>query len=359
MKTRFTLFFGIFSVMALSNAIVPVLPAFAASSTLQGAIYSAYFLGAFASTLPAGLFSDRFGRIPFIRAGLGITIVTGLMLFVMTAPLAIIVLRFIEGVGAGCFVASAMSEVNSGPEHRRMSGYFMALLNAGLVVGLVAAGWLGAVLASPAAGIQLFTACSLVPFLTAFLIRESPRGKVAPDPAGISKSIRDFGWVWYSAVILIGITGVVTSLYPKFSGLSSDLVGIWIAGMSCATIAAVMAASRVTAPAETVIRLSAFLMAAGVIITLVTPAGFVIIGTLAGFVMISQMAILAGAKSQGVVMGIYSTAGYLGMTALPVTAGIIADWMGFFPAFAITALLALTAVIHRGRYKEIAAIHPP
>jgi MFS family permease len=64
MRTRFTLFFGVFAVMALSNAIVPVLPSFAGSSALQGAIYAAYFLGAFISTLPSGILSDRIGRIP-------------------------------------------------------------------------------------------------------------------------------------------------------------------------------------------------------------------------------------------------------------------------------------------------------
>jgi MFS family permease len=346
MRTWFTLFFGIFSVMALSNAIVPVLPAFAASSTLQGAIYSAYFFGAFVSTLPGGLLSDRFGRVPVIRTGLGITLLTGLLLVFVIEPSAVIVLRFAEGIGAGFFVASAMSAVNYGPAHRQMSGVFMALLNTGLVIGLVAAGWLGVMLASPAAGILLFSICSLVPFLTSLFIHETRQVPPSPRQGGIMTSVRDFRWIWYSSIILIGITGVVTSLYPKFSGASSDLVGIWIAGMSCATIAAVLVASRVTIPPSMAIRVSAVLMAAGVITTLVTPWGFVIIGFLAGFVMISQMAILAGAREhQGVLMGMYSTAGYLGMTALPVMAGLVADQAGFFAAFMLTALLALTACV--------------
>jgi len=346
MRTRFTLFFGIFSIMALSNAIVPVLPAFAASSTLQGAIYSAYFFGAFVSTLPGGLLSDRYGRVPVIRTGLGITLLTGLLMVLVHEPSAVIVLRFAEGTGAGFFVASAMSAVNYGPAHRQMSGVFMALLNTGLVVGLVAAGWLGAMLANPAAGILLFSICSLVPFLTSLLIRETPQVQPSPHRGGIMTSVRDFRWIWYSSIVLIGITGVVTSLYPKFSGASSDLVGIWIAGMSCATIAAVLVASRVTIPPSAVIRISAFLMAAGIIITLVTPWGFVIIGCLAGFVMISQMAILSRAgEHQGVVMGMYSTAGYLGMTALPFLAGLIADRAGFFAAFVFAAILTLTVVV--------------
>ena len=346
MRTRFTLFFGIFSVMALSNAIVPVLPVFAVSSTLQGAVYSAYFFGAFVSTLPGGLLSDRFGRVPVIRTGLGLTLLTGLLLVLTTAPYAVILLRFAEGVGAGFFVASAMSAVNYGPAHRQMSGVFMALLNTGLVIGLVVAGLLGTWLANPAAGIFLFSICSLVPFLTSLLIRESSQAPLSQGRGSIVTSVKDFRWIWYSSVILIGITGVVTSLYPKFSGASPDRVGIWIAGMSCATIAAVLVASRVTIPPSTVIRFSAVLMAAGIIVTVVSPWGFVVIGCLAGFVMISQMAILAGAKEhQGVVMGMYSTAGYLGMTALPVLAGLVADQAGFFAAFILTALLTLTVVV--------------
>jgi MFS family permease len=62
MRNAFTLFSGSFFVMALSNAIVPVLPVYTGSSSLQGAIYAAYFLGAFLSTLPAGIFSFPYCR---------------------------------------------------------------------------------------------------------------------------------------------------------------------------------------------------------------------------------------------------------------------------------------------------------
>ena len=47
--------------MALSNAVVPVLPDFAEGAALQGVVYSAYFLGAFLTVLPAGIASDRIG----------------------------------------------------------------------------------------------------------------------------------------------------------------------------------------------------------------------------------------------------------------------------------------------------------
>ncbi|MFA5221987.1 MAG: MFS transporter, partial [Methanoregula sp.] len=155
---RITVSIGIFAVMALSNAIVPVLPAYAEGSTWQGAIYAAYFLGAFLSTLPGGIWSDRYGRVPVIRAGLFITLASGILLSLFISPVPVIVLRCVEGVGTGLFVAAAMSYVNSLPDHTKMSGYFMALLNAGLVLGLVAAGWLAVRINEPVAGIVLFTA---------------------------------------------------------------------------------------------------------------------------------------------------------------------------------------------------------
>ncbi|MDD1696336.1 MAG: MFS transporter, partial [Methanoregula sp.] len=133
MRTYLSLFFGIFAVMALSNAIVPVLPSYGGTSAIQGAIYSAYFLGAFASTLPGGLLSDRYGRVPVIRIGLAITFASGLFLSVLISPVPVIVVRIIEGIGTGLFVAAAMSYVNTLPDHEKMSGYFLALLNAGLV----------------------------------------------------------------------------------------------------------------------------------------------------------------------------------------------------------------------------------
>jgi len=339
MRTRLTLFFGIFTVMALSNAIVPVLSEYAPASSLQGAVYAAYFLGAFITTLPAGILSDRFGRIPLIRLGLAITVTSGLFLSINSDPLLVLVARFIEGFGAGLFVAAAMSYVNTDPDHVRLSGWLMAFMNAGLVAGLLLAGWLAAFLNEPASGILLFSFLAIVPALTAFLARE-PSGPAAGYPAGtVVRFIGQFRWLWFSAIVLIGATGVVTSLYPKFSGAPADVLGFWIAGMSVVTIAAVLIYSRTTLPPVPTIRWAAALMGIAVIITFFSAAGFLLIGALAGIVMIAQMAFLATTQQyQGVVMGLFATMSYLGMALLPVAAGLIADTTGFFAAFCFVAL---------------------
>lgn len=350
MKTLFTLFSGIFIVMALSNAIVPVLPAYSGSSSLQGAIYGAYFFGAFLSTLPAGMISDRFGRVPLIRSGLVITVASGILLSLFSAPYLVLGARFIEGIGGGCFVAAAMSYVNSRADHERMSGYYMALLNAGLVTGLVLAGWLASYSGNPAAGILPFAGLALVPAGISFLIRDTGYRAVPFSPAVFLSFIQDYRWLWLSAVVLVGITGVVSSLYPQFSGASSENLGYWIAAMSVATIGAVLVASRASLRPIPAIRWSALLMAAGVFVAFFSPWGFPVLGALAGIVMIAQMAILAGIREhQGVVMGLFSTTSYLGMAIFPFIAGLCADMAGFFIAFCMTAFFALLVALTIGQ----------
>jgi len=259
-------------------------------------------------------------------------------------------IRFLEGIGAGCFVAAAMSLVNSGPEHEKMSGYFMALLNAGLVSGLIAAGWLGAFFRHPAVGIIFFSGCAVIPAFTGYFLRESPVAAPDDDNPVLLPLVREFRYLWYSSVILVGITGVVVSLYPEFSGVSSDIAGFWIALMSISTIITVLAASRMSLPPVQTIRWCAVLMVFGVLFTFYSPLGFMVMGALAGVVMIAQMAFLAGVKEhQGIAMGLFSTTTYLGMAALPFIAGLIADTHGFFLTFCATAFCAVTVALTIGQ----------
>lgn len=346
MKMRITVGIGIFAVMALSNAIVPVLPVYADGSTWQGAIYAAYFLGAFLSTLPGGIWSDRYGRVPVIRTGLALTLVSGILLSLFTAPGTVIVLRCLEGVGAGLFVAAAMSYVNSLPDHEKMSGYFMALLNAGLVLGLVTAGWLAVQIHQPFSGIILFTAIVAITGVISLFITEAASSRIRSSTSVIKGLLTDYRWLWYSSIVLVGITGVLTSLYPKFSKGSPDMVGIWIAGMSIATIIAVIIISRTPLPPVVTIRWSAVLMIISVLITFISPLGFILIGALAGVIMIAQMAFLSEVHDhQGLVMGLFSTSSYLGMALLPVFAGFIADTAGFLAGFCFAALCAVSVAV--------------
>jgi MFS family permease len=348
MRERLPLYLGIFGVMALSNAIVPVLPAFAEGPALQSSIYSAYFLGAFATVIPAGLLSDRVGRMPVARAGLLCTVASGLLILAFRDPFLVLAARSAEGLGAGLFVASGMSWVNTRPGHERISGDFMASLNLGLLTGLLGSGWLADLLRSERAGILVFTVLSALPAFLVFPVGESaPR----PVPGGNRKGIRgEYFWLYLSAAILVGATGAVTAIYPEFTGESASSLGMSIATMHLATVVAVMAASRLRLPPVPTIRASAILVSGAVLVLPFSPAGFALIGAIVGFVMIAQMAYLATTGlPQGAVMGSYNAASYAGMTLLPFIAGVIAEKAGFIPAFAAIALLALSMAVTIGR----------
>jgi len=65
------------------------------------------------------------------------------------------------------------------------------------------------------------------------------------------------------------------------------------------------------------------------------------------------MAYLAGVTGhQGLLMGLFSTASYLGMAILPFVAGIIADTGGFFAAFVVTSIFGGTVAITTGRCRR-------
>jgi MFS family permease len=347
MKEPLPLFLGVFSVMALSNAIVPILASFGNSTIAQGAIYASYFLGAFLLVLPSGFLSDRIGELPLIRAGLLLTLLSGILLITTTAPFPLIAFRFIEGIGAGMFIPSALSILNARPDHETGSGYFMALLNIGLVAGLIGGGLLVDWTGMQPSGIIFFTVLSFVPaVLTVFLHQGVrlllPEESVRETGDRLLRVTRDYFWLWISTVVLLGITGALTVLYPEFSDLSPGILGLTIASMSISTAGTILIISHLHVSPIPAIRIAALGMAVAVMLTFLSPFSFILVGALAGIVMIAQLSFLAAAEiRQGVVMGLFSTASYGGMTILPFVAGALAEITSFFWAFLVIAFSAV------------------
>jgi len=347
MKTKLTVFLGVFTVMALSNAIVPVLPYFADEMpAIQGIIFSAYFLGAFLTVLPAGMLSDKIGKMPLIRAGLLLTVISGILMLMFENPFLITGARLTEGIAAGLFVSCAMSWVNEQADHKKLSGYYFASLNLGLVLGLLASGLLNPLLGAPG-GILFFTLLSIPPALLSI---------TASAPAGMNEKggnpkevVLDFKWLFISIIILTGATGVVTSLYPDFTDGEPLILSLQIGAMNAATIFASLIAPRLNLRPVPSIKAGAVLMAVSVFLSYVvsfsgTIAVFIIfafIGAIAGFIMIAQMDFLAGTGyRQGTVMGLFNASGYAGMTFLPFFAGIIAQFSGYLPAFLAVSVVS-------------------
>ncbi len=348
MRALITLYLGIFSVMALSNTIIPDLTSYASGTALQGEIFSAYFLGAFLLTLPVGLLSDRWGPTYFIRAGLLLTIISGILLLTDSSVYMTIIARLTEGVGAGLFVASAMSYVNSRADHTRSGGLFMALLNIGLIAGLIISGLAIRAFGTRSAGVVIFLLVSIIPFAISIFVPFEGQKSILPSLPWVNvfKNLvyymKKYFWMWFSSVVLIGSTGAVTALYPQFSGSSPETLGLQIAAMNGATAIAILLVSQVKFTPIVTIRIAAIFSAAAVMASFLTSWAFVIIGVFAGIIMIAQLTFLADAgKEQGTFMGLYNTSSYLGMTMIPFFVTFIAQALGFLPAFLMTALLCL------------------
>lgn len=339
MKQRLPLLLGVFVVMALSNSIIPILTDFAEGAAFQSAIFSAYFLGAFVTVLPAGIISDRIGKVPLIRTGLALTLVSGLLMVGSMHPAVSFGARLLEGIGAGLFVPSAMSWLNLQKDHTKMSGNFMAALNLGLVFGLLGTGWFAAQTGVSLGGAGLFTVLAAVSLALTIYVREPECADVIRT--GIITVVRRYLWLFISCVVLVGVTGVVTTLYPEFTGGEPQVLALQIAGMNIATIVAVMLASRSHLEPIRTIRVSALVIAVSIALSYITPLGLILTGAAVGFVIIAQMTFLAETKvQQGVMMGLFNASSYAGMTLLPPAAGVIAEVIDFRAAFLLTAIIS-------------------
>jgi len=348
MLQKFPILLGIFVVMALSNAVVPVLPDFAEGAALQGVVYAAYFLGAFLTVLPAGIASDRIGSVPLIRAGLLLTLTSGVLILLFPSGLPLLAFRVVEGIGAGLFLSAALAWANSHPSAGQLSGYVMAALNLGLVVGLLATGWLDAALGSHLAGIALFTVLAVPATLMGFAVRESER--VGFARANLPGIVRNYFWLFTAAVVLVGMTGAVAAVYPEYTGKDPSVLALQLATINIATIVAVLVAPRITFRPVPTIRAAALLMAAAVLAGYVTPYAFPVIGALAGVIIVAVLAFLAETKiQQGAMTGLFNTASYAGFTVLPSLAGLVAGGIGFLPAFLLLAGMAAAVAVPIGR----------
>jgi MFS family permease len=171
-----------------------------------------------------------------------------------------------------------------------------------------------------------------------------------PAYTRVLRFIKEYRWLWLSAIIVTGATGGVTSRYPGFSREIPQVTALYISAMNLGTIAAVIIASRFVLSPVPAIRTGAVIIAASVFATYFTPWGFVLTGAAAGVVMIAQIAFLSESEAhQGTVMGIYTTASYAGMSLLPFIAGLVAENSSYFMAFLFTVFAVLTVPFTIGR----------
>ena len=343
--SKIAIYLGVFASMALSNSVVPILSMITPDAAMQGALFSAYFLGAFLMVFPAGWISDMIGRAPLIKIGLAGTFVSGLLIWFFSGdPLFIVGLRFVGGLFTGMFVSSSLSYVNSEPDHKKLSGVYMALLNVGLVAGLIISGAL--VVFDPYTGVLVFSILTGAAFLAGIFFKDSAGFISAMVPLKTIFSITQYHkWLWITLFVFSGATGVVLSMYPEMSGYSADISGVVTALMSLATAVCVFAASRFALMNSLgIIRKSAVLLAVSVPLVFFTPIGLILVGAVFGVITVAILNYIAGTSHpQGVMNGLFTTMQYAGMAALPFIAGLIVLPIGYLGVFIIVGVVVLVS----------------
>jgi MFS family permease len=285
-----------------------------------------------------------------MRIGIAGSCVAGLAIALVPSAPAVAMARVAEGVATGLFVSASLAFVNSRQDHGRLSGLYMASLNGGLLVGLIATGALVQISGLRTAGVIVFTVLAVASLA---LIRGkdaiSGSGTVSAVPR-LVPVLRQYRWLFYATVVMFGAGGAVTGMYPGLSAADPALLSVQIALQNIATIVAILVVSRTPTDPVRMIRASAVVMAGAVAISFVSPYGFAVIGAAAGAVQIGQLAFLARTgEPQGVVVGVFNTASYAGMAVLPVLASLVAVSFGYAAAFGLVVLTALSVAITIGR----------
>ena len=136
------LWFAMFVIAVGFGMVVPILPVFArdlgASGLWLGLAFSGFAVTQTPLTPVMGRLGDRWGRRPFIVAGLGIYVFVGIGLALADTFQAVAALRMVMGVGGACMFTSALATIGElaprGREGRYM-GLFMVSFTSGFGIG--------------------------------------------------------------------------------------------------------------------------------------------------------------------------------------------------------------------------------
>jgi len=149
---------------------LPSIPAmvleFAASMAVGQQIVGVFMVGIGLGQIPAGLISDRIGRIPVLLTGVGIFTLSGILTTFATSMEMMLLARFIQGLGAsvGVVIARAIvRDITSGRHAARMLSIMVMIFTAAPMLAPIMGGYLVGAFGwrAPFAAITIFGAIIL------------------------------------------------------------------------------------------------------------------------------------------------------------------------------------------------------
>ena len=148
-RDRLLIYGAAFTIMGLSNAVIPILPELAEPEPqfrLEGFPQACSFPPTssepWEQCFPFGILADRFGNIRFIGLGIVLTAISGLIILLSENLWILLISRFIEGSACGAFFPAAFAILSKSEDPGRYIGEFTFLFNAGLAAGALLSGLL-------------------------------------------------------------------------------------------------------------------------------------------------------------------------------------------------------------------------
>ncbi|MFN8125442.1 MAG: MFS transporter [Candidatus Nanopelagicales bacterium] len=369
--------------VALGFGIVaPVIPIYAESfgvtAFLASAVISVFALMRFVSSPVAGRLVDRMGERRVLTTGLIIVAGSSVLAGLAQSYVQLIVLRGLGGVGSSMFTVSAMAlllKVVRAEQRGRAAGAFQAGFLLGGVAGPAVGGLVVAV--SIRAPFFLYAVTLGAAALVSWrLLPAEPAGEpipeqtqtqaptdAAPPAPTLAEALRNRA---YQAALAANLTngfvtfGLRSSLVPLFviEGLESDAtlsgIGFLVAAATQAVLllpAGRVADQRGRRPALiagttlTVVGMGALALTAAPPLFLVAMA---ISGLAAAFMGSAPAAVagdVVGPGGRGIVIAVFQMVSDLGAILGPLIAGLLADSLGYGPAFEVGVAVALFALV--------------
>lgn len=368
---RLLIYVAAFTIMGLSNAVIPILPELAdlshspAGGFASSLLFSAYFLGALGTMLPFGILADRFGNLKFIGLGIVLTAISGLIILLSENFWILLISRFIEGSACGAFLPAAFAILSKLRNPGRYIGELTFLFNAGLAAGAFLSGLLADIYLKGA--ILIFTV--MTSLLTVYLFSKR-RQIIYPEITGSSDSLQDSGefrktyreirkikallardnfGLWLSAFLLNGAIGVLVAYYPDYSLgiITKAQLGISISSLYICAMISSLLAGRFKVKEEALIRLGIGFSAFGALSAIKYPLlGFSSLGGGSGIATVGlALAVARMNTNKGLVMGLFNTTIYAGLSLAPIIAGFFTDFLSFEKMFIANGCILAGALI--------------
>jgi DHA1 family multidrug resistance protein-like MFS transporter len=224
------------------NIIAPLLPLYAvrmgASALELGLVQGAFSASGTITLLFVGRLSDRFGRKLFLVSGLVILVASSAGLMFAGQPAHLILLRFIQGLGASTYLAISQAylgdSVPAGKEGKWM-GYFNAVLFAGMGAGPLVGGVITDAFDISAAFLVLAVTNAIGLFAVLLFLKEMPRKVGVRGHSSFFAPLKSLilrGVFCYRMTVGLG-TATLMAFVPLFAGLrlglSASLIGVVLA----------------------------------------------------------------------------------------------------------------------------------